>query len=92
MLADILDLYATYLSTMANKPLVIKGRLITTSEFDVKVQPIQGKQVRSKDLELYIVVKHFYNVCEFVLTILNILFDTYNAYQICHSHVCRKRN
>jgi len=44
MLADILELYATYLSTMANKPLVIKGRLNTTSEFDVKVQPIQGKQ------------------------------------------------
>jgi hypothetical protein len=92
MLADILELYATYLLTMGNKPLVIKGRLNTTSEFDVKVQSIQGKQARSKDLELCIVVKHFYNVCEFVLTILNFVFDTYSAYQIYHSHVCRKRN
>jgi len=63
MLADILELYVTYLSSMANKPLVVKGRLITTSEFDVKVQPIQGKQ----DVKIYscvLFVKHFYhNVC-----------------------------
>jgi hypothetical protein len=44
ILADILELYATYLSSVANKPLVIKGRLNATSEFDMKVQPIQGKQ------------------------------------------------
>lgn len=62
MLADILELYATYSSSMANKPLVIKGRLNTTPEFDVKMQPVQGKQ----DIKIYscvLFVKHFYNVC-----------------------------
>jgi len=49
MLADILEVYATYLSSTGNKPLVVKGRLNTTSEFDVKVQPLQGKQ----DVKIY---------------------------------------
>lgn len=62
MLADILELYATYLSSMANKPLVIKGRLNTTSEFDVKVQPIQGKQ-EVKIYSCVLFVKCFCNVC-----------------------------
>ena len=61
MLADVLELYATYLSSVAQKPLVIKGRLNTTSKFDVKVQPIQGKQ----EVKIYVYVlfvKHCYNV------------------------------
>jgi hypothetical protein len=62
MLADILEVYATYLSSVANKPLVIKGRLNTTSKFDVKVQPIQGKQ-EVKIYSCVLFVKHFYNVC-----------------------------
>jgi len=62
MLADILELYATCLSSMANKPLVVKGRLNTTSEFDVKVQPIQGKQ-EVKIYSCLLFVEYFYNVC-----------------------------
>jgi len=62
MLADILELYATYLSSVANRPLVIKGRLNTTSEFDVTVQPVQGKQeVKIYSCVLFVI--HFYIVC-----------------------------
>jgi hypothetical protein len=44
VLADILKLYTNHISVVAQQPLIIKGRLSTTSIFDVKLQPIQGKQ------------------------------------------------
>lgn len=44
VLADVLKLYTSNMSFVAQKPLIIKGRLSTTSRFDVKLQPIQGKQ------------------------------------------------
>lgn len=39
---DILKLYTNNISYVAQKPLIIKGRLSTTSRFDVKLQPIQA--------------------------------------------------
>ncbi|XP_023718936.2 AP-5 complex subunit beta-1 [Cryptotermes secundus] len=40
--ADILKLYANNISFVAQKPLIIKGRLSTTSRCNVKLQPIQA--------------------------------------------------
>ncbi|XP_021914315.1 uncharacterized protein LOC110827193 isoform X5 [Zootermopsis nevadensis] len=40
--ADILQLHTRQLSFVAKKPLIIKGRLNTTSKFVVKLQPIQA--------------------------------------------------
>jgi hypothetical protein len=44
MLADILEQHTSHLSFVAQKPLIVKGRLNTVSRVDAKLQPIQGKQ------------------------------------------------